>query len=358
MNINRYNYEEYFLLYIDNELTIEQKKQVELFVKDNPDLEEELVMLQQSKLIPDDRILFGEKKLLLKDENNSFINHSNYEEWLVLYTDNELGPEEKMAVEKFTAAHTHVQKELGLFQQAKLQPEEELKFPYKNLLYRKEEKARIISIGWWRAAAAAILIIAAGVTIYSGFNKKTDTGSVPTTAGLAKPKTNQQQGKNNPVNAKEEQQTQIAVTIPVSGKPNKKREQLKKDNKKQPDNNLPELFNKKILADAGTPRERPAVVNEINANRIHESQISNAVVLNDKTRKQFFNDEIVTNPSPQTPDKRITSDKGVEYASNAENKRLRGFFRKATRLIERTTNINPANDDNRVLIGGMAINLK
>ena len=46
------------------------------------------------------------------------------------------------------------------------------------------------------------------------------------------------------------------------------------------------------------------------------------------------------------------------YASNTENKKLRGFFRKATRLIEHATNINPADDDNRVLIGGMAINLK
>jgi len=101
MKIDRHNYEEYFLLYVDNELSVDQKKQVELFVKENPDLEEELVMLQRSRLIPDDKIVFNEKHLLMREENNSFINVSNYEEWLVLYVDDELNEKEKLAVEKF-----------------------------------------------------------------------------------------------------------------------------------------------------------------------------------------------------------------------------------------------------------------
>ena len=96
MNINRHNYEEFFLLYIDNELNVDQKKQVELFVQENPDLEEELVMLKQSRLIPDDSIVFDRKHLLMKEEdaphssNHSFINLNNYEQWLIMYVDDEL----------------------------------------------------------------------------------------------------------------------------------------------------------------------------------------------------------------------------------------------------------------------------
>ena len=106
---------------------------------------------------------------------------------------------------------------------------------------------------------------------------------------------------------------------------------------------------------------RELAMTDINKQRIDQPKISNAVINNDKLQKDLFNTASVTNSSNQTLDNSKTSGNDVMYASNTdnnENKRLRGFFRKATRFIERTTNINPANDDNKVLIGGMAINLK
>src|SRR5437868_6014277 len=99
MNINRNNYEEYFLLYADKELSAEEKNMVQMFVKQNPDLEEEFMMLQQSVLKPDDTIGLQDKSSLFRNEQ--FINQDNYEEKFLLYTDNELTLSEIEETEKF-----------------------------------------------------------------------------------------------------------------------------------------------------------------------------------------------------------------------------------------------------------------
>src|SRR5580765_7355494 len=104
MNINRNNYEEYFLLYADKELSAEEKNMVEMFVKQNADLEEEFVMLQQSVVKPDNTIRLDDKNSLYRNEG--FIDQSNYEEKFLLYTDNELSLSEIEETEKFVLTNT------------------------------------------------------------------------------------------------------------------------------------------------------------------------------------------------------------------------------------------------------------
>src|SRR5438046_3448547 len=112
MNINRNNYEEYFLLYADKELSAEQKNMVESFVQQNPDLEEEFVMLQQSVVKPDNNITLEAKSSLFKKEllqQDQYINQTNYEEKFLLYTDNELNSSEIEEREKFVLANPALQ---------------------------------------------------------------------------------------------------------------------------------------------------------------------------------------------------------------------------------------------------------
>jgi len=363
MNIDRHNYEEYFLLYIDNELSVDQKKQVELFVQENPDLEEELVMLMQSRLIPDDSIVFDRKHLLMKEgdaqHSNSFINLNNYEQWLIMYVDDELSAGEKLTVERFALTHGHVQQELGLFQQAKLQPEE-LVFPNKEILYRKEKTVRVISIQWWRVAVAAVLIISAGITVYSVLiNKNNTAGTVKeiTKTTIAKKETPPVNSvvpdKQQPnVIPDQQQEQQMSASVPARKQSNEKgkiQEQSRQENNQQL------AYNSLEKATEATEVHQPTAI-EINRTT-EQPKMSEAVALDDKMHKENINTDPVTKAGVETPDKSSTSDDAVQYASNAENKKFRGFFRKATRLIERTTNINAADDD-KVLIGGMAINLK
>ena len=150
MLINRHNYEEFFLLYVDNELPVADRKAVETFVEQNPDLEEELVMMMQSVLRPDPKVVFTNKEMLLKNKPaNGLVNESNYEEYFVLYGDNELTNKEKDLVEQFVYKHPQYQAEFELIQQARLIPEQALAYPDKNELYRTEDDDKVIPFRWW-----------------------------------------------------------------------------------------------------------------------------------------------------------------------------------------------------------------
>ncbi len=68
MKINTTNYEEYFLLYIDNELSTEQKTAVENFIEANPSYQKEFELLKQTFLTPE-HIEFEDKVLLYRLED-------------------------------------------------------------------------------------------------------------------------------------------------------------------------------------------------------------------------------------------------------------------------------------------------
>jgi len=166
MNINRNNYEEFFLMYVDGELTPEQRQQIELFVTANSDLKEELQMLQQTMLSLDDEdaIFTFDKSALYKSPENA-INTANAEEKMLLYVDNELNREEKAAVETFVLQNPAVQDNFTLLKQTKL-PLEAVPYPNKEELYKEEEDEKpVIYMRWWKLAVAAIFITVA-VTLW------------------------------------------------------------------------------------------------------------------------------------------------------------------------------------------------
>ena len=162
MNINRYNYEEYFLLYIDNELSLAARRELESFVEMNADLQKELHLLQQSTLKPDKNIVFNDKRALLRlTSDEQGINTSNYEQFFICYLDDELSRHEKSAVEQFIYRHPEFQGEFELIQQLRLLPDSSVKCPDKKGLYRFE-KEQPVMLPWWRLAAAAIVLLVAG----------------------------------------------------------------------------------------------------------------------------------------------------------------------------------------------------
>lgn len=382
MTIDRHNYEEYFILYMDNELGMDARRKVEEFVQKNPDLKEELDNLMQFKLVPDSSIVFENKSQLIKqDDVASPVNLANYEEWLMMYVDDELNAGEKEAVDDFISSHPAVKKELAVLLQTKLQPEPVL-FANKESLYRSERKVRVMPVRWWRVAAAAVLFIAAGtVAVISINNKKTGSAEkeiaktpanpekikkespvinnnktedkpatqqvmANNTAEVISPAVNKTTTANKTVTANTNNET-VVKNNPVEKKQSAVLDEVIKtqqqviannDNKQTPSNNLPRPLNNPNIEKISTDI---AAANSAN-----------------KAKQDVKADNIVTTIPTETSDIKYASNVELEQPGGKKNSKLRGLLRKVTRTFEKTTNIDATDDEDRVLIGGLALKLK
>jgi hypothetical protein len=389
MNISRHNYEEFFILYADNELSRDERQEVENFVLQHPDLREELEALLQAKLIPDTSIVFENKESLMKPAGAAPIQLSDYEEWLLLYLDDELTAEQKKGVEKFMAAHEAVRQEFLLLQKARLQPET-IAFPFKETLYRETEKVPVVQMPLrrkrvYRMAAAAILLFAMALTALLVLHNKKLPGDDIVVIPVPKEQ-NVKEGKNESLKNNPEH-------APTSLKPEQK------ENNQREDINNPVQNNHRSVA-ATAQKNPPLKNNSVNRNTNEQKEEPVLVISNGKPQHnnlpQPLDNPYVTNevaktdtptPNNKTTDASqpvnktdvtnalhqpsLTSEPALVSKSgnpeiiftgydeeNQSNNRSRGFFRKAVRFFEKTTKINPANDDDRVLIGGLAVKLK
>jgi hypothetical protein len=158
-NINRYNYDTYFLLYVDNELSAVEKNSVDEFVQSNPDLGEELVMLLQT-ISQKEGILLNNKMSLYKKEPLL----SELQEKLLLHLDNELNEVEIKEVAALIRSSKLVSVEWDKVQSAKFSPNSAVVYEDKKSLYRSE-KGRLVFLPWRKLLAAAILV---GVGLWGG----------------------------------------------------------------------------------------------------------------------------------------------------------------------------------------------
>ncbi len=152
--INRENYEEFFLLYVDGELSATEKQAVELFVQEHTDLGFELDLLKQVQL-SSEQIDFPTKSLLYHGEDTVAAD-AEMEEQLLLYIDHELDKPSEQQLAKLIATDAGYQSMHAQLSQTLL-PIEKIVFPDKASLY-KEEKVRVVYFQWWKMAAAASLI--------------------------------------------------------------------------------------------------------------------------------------------------------------------------------------------------------
>ena len=193
--ITRDNYQEFFLLYVDSELSAADARAVEEWVAANPDLREEWESLQVCRVDPDEKVIFPGKEGLLRGEEpvrGEGLTHGktllrgdmqvagtgSSMEYLLSYIDGELSPAERKEAEALIAARPADAAELERLLLTVSKPDTSVVFPDKSSLYRKEKDRRVILL--WRAAAgaAAVILIATTLLIKKSDHAVTTGGDV------------------------------------------------------------------------------------------------------------------------------------------------------------------------------------
>jgi anti-sigma factor RsiW len=349
VNINRHNYEEFFLLFADNELCAADRKAVEIFVAENPDLKKELQLLLQTVSSIDD-VVFENKEQLLKPAVTSL------QEQLLLHIDDELAAAEKQQLLQLINTDDAAAKELALLQQTKLQPDTAIVFTNKKELYRKEE-GRVVRIAWWRAAAAAVLL---GFGIWGALTlikpekpaetTTSSTSGTPAKAGIQAASVIVNTVNTAPINTVAVKTNNTATAqkknnLPVTDYVVKQQKTpVVNDNNtvvKKEDNNLPK-----------------PLYNNINSNNRNETITSTVTPINEETGNAEsgaannvtsltpINTGVVNgyavNASFTGQNSNETEDPGADE-NKSKRTRLGGFMRKVKRLVERTANVKTGN---------------
>jgi hypothetical protein len=192
------NYITYFMLYVDNELTIEEQEMVMQFANGNSMYEESLALLMQAKLqIPTPNVI--SKTNLLKPNVVAVddINEENYDSYFTASVDDELTKQEEENLTDFLYQNPALETEYDWIEKTKL-PNEDVVYNSKNSLLRKEEKRRWVYYVQVSSAAALLVI---GLLFWFNKPKGGDAvKSIATNIPKVQPSIVQAQQQNIPTN--------------------------------------------------------------------------------------------------------------------------------------------------------------
>ncbi|MCU0322531.1 MAG: hypothetical protein MUE72_08955 [Chitinophagaceae bacterium] len=367
MNIDRHNYEEFFLLYLDGELNSNDEQMVETFLQNNPDLQDEFNMLLDTKLEADE--VSFDKSALYKNEATA-INSSNYEEKFLLYVDNELTSSTKANVETFVLQNPVLQTEFTLLKNCIL-PNETIVCPNKESLYKKEEKPVVFMWVKRLSVAAAFLLFAVMAWMLSN-NTNTSVVNNPSAAVGTK---NNEKNIGTPVTSGSTQPLNTETTATTTNKnkmpiviPNEQQvvtKQLVSNTNTQPQNKVVEtaVTNTKEETIASTQQSNSVQKNNEIASVINttvkiENPI-NTVVKNSDVTKINTTKTINTQPTTHSivyktleEDEDIIASNNTVYVGSLQLnkskvdgllKKAKGLFSKSKKQIDESSSMSISN---------------
>ena len=157
MNINRNNYESFFMDYLDGIMSPDRVIKLMSFLKENPDLKTELEEFEEINVDPDKK-RFESKRTLKKA---FLVNDSNFDDLCIASLEGDLTQEEATLFQKWLQQKPLKVREFELYKKTRLIPEK-ISFDFKSTLKRRPV-SRIFTPkvwGYFSAAASIIILIA------------------------------------------------------------------------------------------------------------------------------------------------------------------------------------------------------
>lgn len=345
--ITRNNYEEYLLMYVDDELTAEEKAAVDQFLLFNPDLQQELDILMQTKL-PLELVPIDEKESLLSGSMKA----KESEENLLLFIDNELNELEKRRVEEALERDAAYRLQYELLMKTKSDPAEKVVCPFKEELYHREK--RKIPVFYWRAAAAVLLVVGMSTFMLTYQQRKAEevailpvgnhTQSADTSLSVNHFVVDQPAGEiaDEKTSTPTERDINEVPVIAMEKREVKVTERRTNNTRVQPasvEEDMPTISMRQ------RPNDAPVLVPEI---------------VDVPVSKPLTKEAVTSEPSYtyNNTDAPVNAVPAVAYEEEKTKTSLKGLLRKATRYVERRTNINVTNENEELVIGTVAISLK
>ncbi|WP_320110995.1 hypothetical protein [Draconibacterium orientale] len=160
--INRTNYEAYFIDYLEGNLAEGMIDSFIAFLKANPDLKQELELYEPISL-ESEKVSFNKKSELYKSK---FDNNEAFDNAAIALLEGDLSRKEKQEFETYLAAHPEREQHAAAFQKTILSADESIVFANKKKLYKKAPGKTILL---WTSRVAAVLIL--GFVVFNLVNR-------------------------------------------------------------------------------------------------------------------------------------------------------------------------------------------
>ena len=171
MDINRNNYELFFMDYLDGGMPPDQVIELMSFIKENPDLKTELEGFKEINIKPDNKRYESKRSL----KKAFIVNDSNFDNFCIASLEGDLSKEEATLFQIWLQQNPLKAREFKLYKKTRLIPEKII-FDFKSTL-KKSSVTRIFTPkvwGYFSAAASIIILLALYIFISKpGINEST-----------------------------------------------------------------------------------------------------------------------------------------------------------------------------------------